>query len=220
MSRIFYDCEFLEDGRTIDLISIGLAADDGREYYAVASDAPWDRIRKHDWLVRNVVPYLPVTGRTSLDSYLANHPNSYPRPLIDFVGPDLADSHVKPRQVIANEVRDFILAAPDPQMWAWYGASDFVALYQLWGPLIHLPKGVPMWTNDLKQEAERLGNPDFPSLPGVTRHNALDDAREVKYRYDWLMAQGKPAETGLDKVAAAVRKARGGDPPVQVRGFA
>src|ERR1035437_4274356 len=85
MSRIFYDCEFLEDGRTIDLISIGLAADDGREYYAVASDARWDRIRKHAWLVRNVVPYLPVTGRTSLDSYLANHPNSYPRPLIDFV---------------------------------------------------------------------------------------------------------------------------------------
>ena len=27
-------------------------------------------------------------------------------------------------------------------------------------------------------------------------------------------------ETGLDRVAAAVRKARGGDPPVQVRGFA
>ena len=29
-----------------------------------------------------------------------------------------------------------------------------------------------------------------------------------------------PAPTGLDRVSAAVRKARGGDPPVQVRGFA
>jgi hypothetical protein len=29
-----------------------------------------------------------------------------------------------------------------------------------------------------------------------------------------------PPETGLDRVAAAVRKARGGDPPVQVQGFA
>ena len=80
LMRIFYDTEFLEDGRTIDLISIGMVAEDGREYYAVTSDADWDRIRKHDRLIRNVVPHLPITGRTSLDSYLANHPNSYLRP--------------------------------------------------------------------------------------------------------------------------------------------
>ena len=29
-----------------------------------------------------------------------------------------------------------------------------------------------------------------------------------------------PPETGLDRAAAAVRKARGGDPPVQIRGYA
>ena len=33
--RYFYDTEFLEDGETIDLISIGIVAEDGREYYAV-----------------------------------------------------------------------------------------------------------------------------------------------------------------------------------------
>ncbi len=182
----YYDCEFLEDGRTIDLISIGMVADDGREYYAVASDAPWDQIRKHDWLVRNVLPSLPVTGRTSLDAYLKNHPNSYPRPLVDFVGPDLTDSRVKPRQVIANEVRDFILATPDPQLWAWYAAYDHVVLCQLWGTMMQLPEGVPMWTNDLRQEAERLGNPELPPMPGVTEHNALSDAREVRFRRLWL----------------------------------
>ena len=35
LMRIFYDTEFLEDGKTIDLISIGMVAEDGREYYAV-----------------------------------------------------------------------------------------------------------------------------------------------------------------------------------------
>lgn len=187
MTKIWYDTEFLEDGRTIDLISIGMVAGDGREYYAVNSDANWDLIRKNDWLVRNVVPSLPVTGRTSLDAYLKNHPNSFPRPSIDLVGPDIRDTRVKPHWVIANEVRDLILATPDPQLWAWYAAYDHVALAQLWGRMIDLPKGVPMWTNDLKQECERLGNPDLPSLPGVKEHNALSDAREVAFRHEWLL---------------------------------
>lgn len=135
MTAIDYDTEFIEDGSTIDLISIGLVADDGREYYAVASDAPWDRIRKHDWLVRNVVPYLPIAGRTSLDAYLAMHPNSYPKPSLDFVGPDLSSTLVKPRWVIANEVRDFIVGThpdelPYVELWADYGAYDHVALCQ------------------------------------------------------------------------------------------
>jgi len=193
--KVYYDTEFIEDGRTIDLISIGMVAEDGREYYAVASDAPWDRIRKRDWLVRNVLPSLPVTGRTLLDAYLKHHPNSYPRPSIDLVGPDLQHSQVKPRQVIANEVRDFILATPDPQLWAWYAAYDHVALCQLWGRMIDLPEGVPMWTNDLKQEAERLGNPELPSMPGVTEHNALSDAREVRYRAEWLASRNRTETT-------------------------
>ena len=39
--RYFYDTEFLEDGETIDLISIGIVAEDGREYYAVNLNADW-----------------------------------------------------------------------------------------------------------------------------------------------------------------------------------
>ncbi len=35
--KIFYDAEFIEDGVTIDLISIAMVAEDGRELYAVAS---------------------------------------------------------------------------------------------------------------------------------------------------------------------------------------
>jgi hypothetical protein len=187
--KIYYDTEFLEDGRTIDLISIGMVAEDGREYYAVRSDAPWDRIRKHDWLLRNVVPSLPVTSRASLDSYLANSPNSFPRPGVDYVGPDVTSILVKPLQVIANEVREFIAATPDPELWAWYGGYDHVVLCQMWGPMISKPKCVPMFTCDLKQEADRLGNPELPSMPGVTEHNALSDAREVKFRAEWLAAQ-------------------------------
>ena len=57
--KYFYDTEFLEDGHTFDLISIGIVAEDGREYYAVSKEADWDRINSHSWLSRNVVPQLP-----------------------------------------------------------------------------------------------------------------------------------------------------------------
>jgi hypothetical protein len=188
VTAIDYDLEFLEDGKTIELISIGMVCDDGREYYAVNSDAPWDRIQKHDWLVRNVLPSLPITGRTSLDSYLKVPENSYPKPTLAMVGADTRDTQVKPRWVIANEVRDFIQATPDPQLWAWYGAYDHVALCQLWGRMIDLPKGVPMFTNDLKQEAVRLGDPTIPHQEGG-EHNALADARHNQTVRRWLAAR-------------------------------
>ena len=86
---------------------------------------------------------------------------------------------MKPRQVIANEVRDFILATPGRELWAWYAAYDHVVLCQLWGTMVQLPKGVPMWTNDLKQEAERLGNPRVPEQESG-EHDALADARHSR----------------------------------------
>ena len=34
--RYFYDTEFIDNGRHIDLISIGVVADNGTEFYAVS----------------------------------------------------------------------------------------------------------------------------------------------------------------------------------------
>ena len=184
MVAIDYDTEFLEDGRTIDLISIGMVADDGREYYAVNSAIDqWTpggsaqlnkRITKHNWLMENVVPHLPLVKPPS--RFEGNWSWSL----------DKSSTLVKPHWVIANEVREFILATPEPELWAWYAAYDHVALCQLWGSMIRLPKGIPMWTNDLKQEAERVGNPDLPPLGGATEHHALHDARECQFRRRWL----------------------------------
>lgn len=160
MTEIHYDCEFLENGSTIDLISIGMVREDGAEYYAVSEDMPFGPISRHPWLMQHVMPSLPVR---------VGHADPWDRGHKDF-------RHVKPRGQIANEVRRFILGVPNPQLWAWYGAYDHVALCQLWGRMIDLPTGVPMWTNDLKQEAERLGNPRLPEQP-AGEHNALADAR-------------------------------------------
>lgn len=164
MTRVYYDTEFIEDGRTIDLISIGIVTDDGREYYAVNRDAPWKRIKRHDWLRENVLPSLPQPH----GDWILEAPKRWP---INFMDP-----LVKRRDVIAREVRDFLLDIADRELWAWYGAYDHVVLCQLWGSMVDLPDGIPMWTNDLRQEAERLGNPRLPEQPSGV-HNALEDAR-------------------------------------------
>jgi hypothetical protein len=172
-TRVFYDTEFREDGHTIDLLSIGLVRETGESYYAVVSDADWEAVKKDAWLLENVWPGMPVSG-LKRKMYTAG---GGVKERIDYAGVlDTRNALVKPKWVIANEVRDFLTETPGLELWAWYAAYDHVALAQLWGKMIGLPKGVPMWTNDLRQEAERLGNPVMPEQEdGV--HNALADAQ-------------------------------------------
>lgn len=189
MVAVDYDLEFLEDGRTIELISIGMVCDDGREYYAVNSDADWDRVKRHHWLMQNVWPHLPLRGhKTGLVTVGS-------KTEVRLTEPGVIDTHntqVKPRWVIANEVRDFIQAAPDAELWANYGAYDHVCLAQLWGRMIDLPEGVPMFTHDIQQERARLGLL-WDELPQQEsgEHNALADARHNQTVRRWLAARLK-----------------------------
>ena len=174
MTRIFYDTEFIEDGRTIDLISIGMVREsDGAELYLVNRDMPIRRIRRHPWLMKNVVPSLPQ-GHGDWRNHM---PKSW---LFDY-----HDPAVKRHSEIAVMVKRFIQDTPDAQLWAWYGAYDHVCLAQLFGPMVDLPNGVPMWTNDIQQECQRLGNPQMPEQPAGV-HNALSDARHNRVRAQFL----------------------------------
>lgn len=171
--RYYHDHEFLEDGKTIELISSGIVCEDGREFYAVNSEMPWARIMQHEWLMDNVVTSLPLRKGTNT-------------PLLDYDHPA-----VMSRQGIRREIVRFFRAVEEPvELWAWYGAYDHVALAQLFGRMIDLPYSlIPMWTNDLRQETERLGCynelPSRDEMPG--HHNALDDARWNKEVGDFLI---------------------------------
>lgn len=182
MSVYCYDTEFLEDGHTIELISIGIVCEDGREYYAVNEDMPVDRIKADEWLSLNVWKHLPVVGyREHTVGYAGNLSTAVKTP----GHLDRRSTLIKPKRLIANEVREFLLAEAGngsekhlmPELWAYYAAYDHVALAQLWGRMINLPKGIPMWTHDLMQEVDRVGLSPEAIPPAETEHNALADAR-------------------------------------------
>lgn len=188
MTVYCYDTEFLEDGKTIDLISIGIVCEDGREYYAVNSDADWERIRQDDWLMDNVVRHLPThsTGEVKKRSGFGETGWMWG-------GLNKRDARVKPKWVIANEVRDFLVgditpmgehegrpfyASEElPELWAYYGAYDHVALAQLWGRMTDMPALIPYFTRDLVQEMHRLNLSSNTVPKPENAHDALADAR-------------------------------------------
>ena len=146
--RYFYDCEFIEDGQTIELISIGVVDSSGeRELYLVSTE--FDPERAGPWVRKNVLDKLPPPASNAWQS----------------------------RRTIRERVLEFVTAdGGRPQLWAWFGAYDHVALCQLWGTMPQLPRALPRYTRDLRQMWEEAGSPSLPPEPSDA-HDALADAR-------------------------------------------
>lgn len=151
--RFFYDTEFIEDGVTIDLVSIGVVDERGREFYAVSTD--FDPAKAGPWVRENVLPKLPSPG----------------------------DPVWRPRARIREELLAFFgKPVGGIELWAWYAAYDHVALAQLWGAMPALPRQLPRFTRDLRQRWEDAGKPKLPEPP-TDAHDALADARHNLERW-------------------------------------
>lgn len=172
--RYFYDTEFLEDGYTVDLISIGMVCEDGREFYAVSTEFDTRRVARNKWLMDNVMSSIQH------ESFTFCLGDNFP------VLRDLrvTDPAAKSREEIKDGILDFVKGSW-PEFWAWYGAYDHVALCQLFGRMIDLPKNFPMFSMDIKQIHKELGSPDMPKQPAGL-HNALEDAKFNVVRYNYL----------------------------------
>jgi hypothetical protein len=157
--RFFYDTEFIEDGVTIDLVSIGVVDERGREFYAVSTE--FDPAKAGPWVREHVLPKLPSP----------------------------ADPAWRSREQIRKELLDFIGKPRDGvQLWAWFAAYDHVAMAQLWGAMPELPRQLPRFTRDLRQRWEDLGKPKLPDAP-ANAHDALADARHNFQRWQALEAE-------------------------------
>jgi hypothetical protein len=165
--RYFYDCEFIEDGRVIELVSIGVVDEFGREFYAVSTE--FDESAAVPWVRRHVLAKLPSPG----------------------------DPAWRSRKQIRDDLREFLLAPvrgrPDEQieLWAWFAAYDHVVLAQLWGSMPQLPREIPRLTKELRQLWDDLGRPPLPAA-AVGRHDALVDARHNLARWQAMTGAAPP----------------------------
>ena len=150
--KFFIDTEFIESGpnRPIELLSIGIVAEDGRTFYAVDEGAVL--ANANAWVQEKVLPHLG--------------------------GPRL------PRDEIRLAIKQFI-GDCKPEFWGYYADYDWVVFCQIFGAMIDLPKGWPMYCRDIKQLCDSCGNPKLPEQTSK-EHNALNDARWNLEAYKFL----------------------------------
>ena len=143
--RFFLDTEFIEAPNHLDLISLGIVCESGETLYMESGEVDWSRAPQ--WVLDNVRPHL--SGHTATKAQIAEA-------VVEFVNDNLG---------------------PDekPEFWGYYADYDWVALCWLFGTMMDLPKGFPMYCRDIKQWADMLGNPALPEQ-GKGEHHALADA--------------------------------------------
>lgn len=201
--KYFYDCEFLEGVQdirllgvktglktppTIDLISIGIVAEDGREYYGICNEfnlrEAWGRYDviegsprhigesptvKFYWIRENVLKpiwihlkQLEIKEKYSIYKVIGEFAlMNLDKGLLDvqFTYREmkrLLQKYGKSRDEIKSDVTLFCNPVNEEpfkpiELYGYYSSYDHVALCWLFGKMIDLPKGFPMYTRDLKQ---------------------------------------------------------------------
>ncbi len=175
--KYFLDTEFIEGfhkplfGKKrhfIDLISIGIISEDGREYQALSNEFnPKDA---DEWVKTNVLWPIEERFNASVPGFVkADRGRFTLKEIIDIFG--------KSNKQIAKEIVDFVNPKclqdlksglwpdmkevethnPDkygnaqPEFYGYYADYDWVLFCSLFGRMIDLPKGFPMYCKDLKQ---------------------------------------------------------------------
>lgn len=179
--KYFIDTEFKEKPNTIDLISIGIVCEDGREYYALNKDFNLKEVWKDEWLRENVL--LPIYIE-HVHGDMRNHV-SFSRSAIK----GILKGFGKGMAQIASEIKEFCyysyseaqIENADIQFYGYYADYDWVVFCWIFGRMMDLPKGFPMYCKDLKQMMDDKGldkdwkRKNCPDPKG--EHNALVDAK-------------------------------------------
>ncbi len=175
--RFFLDTEFIEGfhkpfmGKRrhfIDLISIGMVCEDGREYSAISREYNFQDAS--EWVKAEVILPLyldTVHGdmRNNMDAsnfhqHIGKSNAAIVSEILQFVCPYATASEWAGVQSIDKGMENYLLAYP-PVFYAYYSAYDWVLFCSLFGTMMDLPKGFPMYCNDLKQTLDEKARHAF-----------------------------------------------------------
>jgi hypothetical protein len=202
--KYFIDTEFIEGfnkplfGKRrhfIDLISIGIVCEDGRTYSAISNEYKYNNADK--WVQENVIDPLYIStvsgdGRNRCNSknfhlYYGKSNKQIAEEIEWFIR---RDHHVNCNTNILVDDKTH-----EPvEFYGYYADYDWVLFCSLFGRMIDLPKGFPMYCHDLKQTFDEdyheqiresiKKHPDYPKQEN--EHNALSDAKFNLNLYNFL----------------------------------
>ncbi len=213
--------KFNKPYHSIQLISIGIVCEDGRTYYAISSEFNPDDAS--DWVKENVLyPIMRDNGYSktlsNLHGYLEYGKQPIKRIQKCFGGTNYQiacdimaftmDGDGKGLRGWDGWTDEFFKALKEngsnleaPEFYAYYADYDWVAFCSLFGTMMDLPKGFPMYCRELKQMIDDVAAAKIREVDektaGVSRfeaslslikaspkypeqkneHNALDDAK-------------------------------------------
>ena len=186
--RIFFDTEFTGLHRHTTLISIGLVAENGQEFYAEFTD--YDEGQVDDWLKENVINKLHLTLHENVELTIG-----------------AMDFNIKGnKRLVTMYLDQWLRNFGQPlEMWSDVLAWDWVLFCQLWGRVVGLPECVYYIPFDIATLFKVKGiDPDknretFALIDdtnikkfdedwiGEKQHNAIWDAKVIKACYEKVM---------------------------------
>lgn len=206
--KYFLDTEFIEGfhkpmfGKRrhfIDLISIGIVSEDNRALYFISSEYNYNDA--DPWVKENVIlpAYINAVHGDNRNRYSSeNFHRAYgisnkriAKEVMAFVNPcsggktlndESWNKHLNKFSVVASENRPI-------EFYGYYCDYDWVLFCSLFGRMIDLPKGFPMYCRDIKQMMDEKGvDSDHKDLPvQKNNHISLHDAAWNKEAYKYLL---------------------------------
>ncbi|MFA5484946.1 MAG: 3'-5' exoribonuclease [Candidatus Pacearchaeota archaeon] len=172
--KYFFDTEFIEKPQKIDLISIGIVSEEGKEAYYVNKECKTSEA--DDWVQENVLSKMLEYDPENEYGF-----SQYSSPT--------SGGYVLTKNQIRINIMDFLVNDKNPEFWAYYADYDWVVFCWLFGRMIDLPKHFPFYCRDLQQlidDREIDKNLILEIFPQKNIHNALDDARWNKKVFDFI----------------------------------
>lgn len=163
--RYFFDTEFNENVDPIEMISIGIVAESGRDWYGINKLYMEPVSSCNDWVKANVIPVLLQPNGVG---------NAFVATITNEIG-------------LRNAIVDFIGMDTKPEFWAYYGDYDWFLLTRMFKSFDKMPKTWPQVCYDLHQFARHHGL--HRNLPQKFQpvHNALADARWTKKAFEFVV---------------------------------
>lgn len=183
-----------------------------KEYYAISKDFNLKAAWKNEWVRENVLKPIWYE-RVGLDKEDVNG-----KPIIPTFKQvqHIINKYGKTNKQIAQEIKEFIYESEgcgwivksdadkgfminnlkldkiQPEFYAYFADYDWVVFCQLFGTMMDLPKGFPMFAFDIQQQIEEYKIDKeqlLKEIPQVNCHNALQDSIWNYNAYKWIQNQ-------------------------------